>query len=213
MILGIASLAVSVIGGIMKHRAKEKAADRRKRIAQANLKAKLITTNADNAYKASASSLHSFLRAEKNRRIMKAAGDKKNALNDNITRMMSGFASQSIKERTKAAEALGAINASAAAAGIGGSSIDAINNTFLRKKDISLAKTRNKKERKVRDMQRASVNLITNATAKTDMGLSFANLSAPVKAHRYIAEPNDALAAVGIVSDVLSGLSGMGAFA
>ncbi len=97
---------------------------------QAKIDAARITQKSGNERKAAESALAQFNTARANNRQMDAAGKAINANNENIARNLDATTKGDIMSRIAAAEELGASVAGAAAAGVGGSSIDQYNGTL-----------------------------------------------------------------------------------
>jgi hypothetical protein len=98
--------------------------------AQAKIDAARLTTKSGNEKKGAITSLARFSQALGNQRRMAAAGDQINAVTENVARNLDASASGKFQTRIQFAEELGASVADAAAAGVGGSSIEQYNRTM-----------------------------------------------------------------------------------
>lgn len=94
------------------------------RVAKANYEFNTKTQRANNAAQAAGAALQNFQITEGNRRNMEAAGIQYNDAMENINRALSKTTSGNLNVQLQAANAKGQLQAQAAAAGIGGTSID-----------------------------------------------------------------------------------------
>lgn len=85
---------------------------------------------ASNEFGRAQGSLANWMRSVSNQRTVEAAGDAYNAMSTNLGRTMDQAVTGSLQRRIQAAEQMGAISAQAAAAGVGGSTVDLINGTM-----------------------------------------------------------------------------------
>lgn len=99
-------------------------------IAQAKIDNARKTQASGNLRSAAESSLARFTQSLANSRAMKAAGQQINAQTQNIAHMTDQAITGSAFQRLEAASALGEATAQAAAAGVGGSSIDTYKDTM-----------------------------------------------------------------------------------
>lgn len=99
-------------------------------VAQGQVNAKRITTKSGNEKRVAQTDLQLFSQALGNRKIMEAAGKNINAYGENIAKNLEGAAMGAFQDQIRSAEELGATTAMASAAGIGGSSIQAYNDTL-----------------------------------------------------------------------------------
>lgn len=106
-------------------------------IAQAKIDNARKTQASGNLRSAAESSLARFTQSLSNSRQMKAAGEQVNAQTQNIARMTDQAVAGSAFQRLEAASALGEATAMAAAAGVGGSSIDTYKATMQLREAIN----------------------------------------------------------------------------
>jgi hypothetical protein len=99
-------------------------------IAQAKIDAARITQKSGNEKRGAVSNLQRFSASLSNQRALDAAGSNINDITGNISRNLDAAASGRLMSRVSAAEELGASVAMAAAAGVGGSSVEAYNATM-----------------------------------------------------------------------------------
>lgn len=94
------------------------------RVAQAKIDAARKTQASGNLRSASEANLARFSQSLANSRQMKAAGEQMNAQTQNVAHMLDQATTGSAFQRLEAASAIGEATAMAAAAGVGGSSVD-----------------------------------------------------------------------------------------
>lgn len=98
--------------------------------AQASIDARRTTTVSGNKRRAAETSLANFERSVGNNRLMDSAGRQHDEIVANLSRNLDAAASGKLSQRIRAAEELGATASQAAAAGVGGSSVDVYNETL-----------------------------------------------------------------------------------
>jgi len=99
-------------------------------IEQSKIDAARITQKSGNEKSGAISALQRGSAAIGNQRVLDAAGSQINDISGNIARNLDAAAQGNFMSRIQAAEELGASTAMAAAAGVGGSSVEAYNNTM-----------------------------------------------------------------------------------
>lgn len=99
-------------------------------VKQAQVEANRLTEASGNEKRGAISDLQRAGQAIGNRRILDAAGKNINAITENIGRNLDASASGTFQSRIAAAEELGSNIAQAAAAGVGGSSVESYNDTL-----------------------------------------------------------------------------------
>lgn len=99
-------------------------------VAQGQVNARRITTASGNTKRAAQTDLQLFSQALGNRKILDAAGKNVNAYGENIAKNLEGASIGAFQDQIRSAEELGATTAMASAAGIGGSSVQAYNETL-----------------------------------------------------------------------------------
>lgn len=97
--------------------------------AQTKIDAARITQKSGNEKQGALSELARFSQSLSNRRKMTAAGSQITAIAENIGRNLDAATTGKLQARVRAAEELGSLASNAAAAGVGGSSIDTYNRT------------------------------------------------------------------------------------
>lgn len=144
--------------------------------AQANIDARRITAVSGNKKRGAQASLEQFEQSVGNQHIMDAAGRQANEITENLSRNLDAAVNGKLSERLQAAEELGAATVDAAAAGIGGSSIDSYNNTLR----LQEAMAEEQGDRQVNTQAiaagRAKGDTITNAVADLGNNVYDANL-------------------------------------
>lgn len=97
---------------------------------QAKIDAARITQKSGNELRGAQTALQQFSASLANKNALDAAGKQVNALHQNVAVNLDATTSGTMMGRVRAAEELGASVASAAAAGIGGSTVEAYNSTL-----------------------------------------------------------------------------------
>lgn len=134
-------------------------------VAQGQVTARRITTKSGNKLKAAQNDLQLFSQSLGNRKIMDAAGKNINAYGENIAKNLEAATMGSFQAQIRNAEELGAITAMASAAGVGGSSIQAYNETLITVEGLR----REQQERAFdRDLYTATLNRSTMLTDAVD---------------------------------------------
>jgi len=134
-------VGIAAVSALEKNRAEKKAAKNQKRIDEANAYVQnlLGQTNADaanavrganNNLAVAQTRLSSTLRSMGNQAKLEAGGDAINALNTNLVRLQDRAANGSLNQQIMAAEQLGAVQAQAAAMGVGGTSAAMLHQTM-----------------------------------------------------------------------------------
>lgn len=108
----------------------------------------------------------------------------------NIVRTMDDATSRSVTRQIQSSEALGTIAAQAAAAGVGGGSIDAINSTFRRVSDISEEANKRRDQIVLGDMEKNQNQIMENAGAQLDQNQTFANIDYSKDVAPYVPIPS-----------------------
>lgn len=174
--IAIAQMGMQLLNGF-GNQERAKAEYKAQRILdKAEYDAKERTRAANNELGAAQASLSSWMRSVSNKRTIEAAGEAYNAYGDNLSRMWQQSATGSLQRRVQANEQLGAIQASAAAAGVGGTTVDLINGS-LRLRTAMLNQEIEKQEGQAtydQLMQRAGV--MDNGYAAWDHSIDSANL-------------------------------------
>lgn len=106
-------------------------------VAQSKIDAARITQRSGNAKRAAISSLEAFNQSLSNSKLLDAAGDQVNSIEENLGRNLDAAAYGKLGQRVAAAEQAGQYAASAAAAGVGGSSVDTYNRTMQLSEDMA----------------------------------------------------------------------------
>lgn len=97
---------------------------------QGKIDAARIRTASANNLRASNASLAQWEQSYRNQKMLKYAGDQITNINENLSRSLDGAAAGRAMSRLAASEEVGANLAAAAAAGVGGSTIDSFRSTF-----------------------------------------------------------------------------------
>lgn len=98
-------------------------------VEQAKIDAARISQKANNERQGAETTLANFSASLSNSRAMEAAGSAVNDIRSNVARVNAKALDRSVNNRLAVAEELGAVAAMAAAAGVGGSSVETYNET------------------------------------------------------------------------------------
>lgn len=123
---------VAVVGAVLNFFGASSQAQAQYIVAKANADAANLTRKADNEFKGAMAGLQNYIRAEDNKKKFEAAGLEWNAINQNMSRMKDSFLNGSLQDKMAASEELGALTAQASFMGIGGSTVDTINDMISR---------------------------------------------------------------------------------
>jgi hypothetical protein len=136
--------------------------------AQGQVKAKRIATKSGNEKRAAQTDLQLFSQALGNRKIMDAAGKNINAYGENIAKNLEGTTMGAFQDQLRSSEELGATTAMAAAAGIGGSSIEAYNATLETSNNLRLEQSNRQFDRDIYGAGQARGDILTSAVDSLD---------------------------------------------
>lgn len=126
----IAAMGLSILGGVNQYKLQRAQYKAQKTIDDANYEASEMIRKASNELGRAQGGLANWMKSVSNQRMIEAAGDQYNALGENLGRILDQAATGSLQRRIQAAEQAGALTASAAAAGVGGSTVSLINGTL-----------------------------------------------------------------------------------
>lgn len=96
-------------------------------VAQANADARNIVRGGQNEQRIAESKLSALVRSINNRRRLTAAGEQADAVTNTALRAQEAFTAGQVEQGLRLSESLGAAQAQAAASGMGGSSVEALN--------------------------------------------------------------------------------------
>jgi len=144
--------------------------------AQGQVNAKRITTKSGNEKRVAQSDLMLFSQALGNRKIMDAAGKNINAYGENIAKNLEGASMGAFQDQIRSAEELGATTAMAAAAGIGGSSIQAYNETLETMNGLRREQANRQINRDIYGAGQARGQVLTDAVDSLDKNVYRADL-------------------------------------
>lgn len=181
--------AIAVVGAIVSFMGQRAQAKAQQIINRANIDAEKTVRTAQNELAGANSTLANFIREENNRRAMEAAGEQFNAIGKNINRYKDDITRGNLQQKTEAAQAFGSINATAAFYGVGGSTINQINDTLRRSVAIGQEYDKGKQGLQIKDMQDQRAVQISNAVAQQDMGQHIAQIQNTIIPEPYVAKP------------------------
>lgn len=182
--------AVMVVGAVINYGQQKGAAQAQSIINKANAEAANLTRQADNEFKGAAASLANFMRAENNKKQMRAAGEAYNALSQNMYRQLDTSLNGTIQERLAASEQLGELAAASAAAGLGGGTVDSINNT-MRLRNSLMEQQSEQNENFLRyDAYAQRAGLLQTAVESGDYSQTFAGIDYSRNVAEYVAKPS-----------------------
>jgi len=144
--------------------------------AQGQVNAKRITTKSGNERRAAANDLQLFSQALGNRKIMDAAGKNINTYGENIVKNMESATMGDFQSQIRAAEELGATTAMASAAGVGGSSISAYNDTLATANALQKEQSDRQFKRDLYAAGEARGSIMTSAANSLDQNVYRADL-------------------------------------
>lgn len=143
---------------------------------QAKIDAARITQKPGNERRAKEAELQRFNQTLGNKKLLEAAGNNIGTVTENTARALDAATMGSFSQRIAAAEELGASSAMAAAAGLGGSSVEAYNETLR----LSHAMQEEQADRQVRSQVIAAGQergqILTDAVASMDRSVYSANI-------------------------------------
>lgn len=143
---------------------------------QGQVNAKRITTKSGNEKRVAQNDLQLFSQSLGNRKIMDAAGKNVTAYGENIVKSMEAVTLGSFEDQLRGAEELGATTAMASAMGMGGSSIQAYNDTIETSNNLRREQQSRQIDRNIYSAQRTRGDILTNAVAATDQNIYRADL-------------------------------------
>lgn len=175
--VAIAQMGVGLLSGYGQNKIEQAQYKAQRTLDKAEVSASNLIREANNELGAAQSSLSNWMRSVSNKRLITAAGEQYNAYTDNVGRMWDQSATGSLQRRIQASEQLGAIQASAAAAGVGGSTVDTINGTLKLRNAMLNAEIDKQEGQATYDqlMQRAGV--MDNGYSQWDHSYDAANSS------------------------------------
>lgn len=128
--VAIAQMGMSLLSGFQNSKLEAAQYKSQRILDKAEVEASNKIREANNELGNAQASLSNWMRSVSNKRTIEAAGEQYNALGENLGRMWAQSATGSLQRRIQASEQMGAIQASAAAAGVGGSTVDMINGSL-----------------------------------------------------------------------------------
>lgn len=108
------------------------------KVAKQNAKIQDQMTDANNELAAATGALQRYRQSVRNQQIVKAGADQVEAIGKNLGRLQEATVQGNLNTRIQAAEATGGLMATAAAAGIGGSTVDMLNQVIKSKEERTI---------------------------------------------------------------------------
>lgn len=105
------------------------------KVAKQNAKIQDQITDANNELAAATGALQRYRQSVRNQHIVKAGADQVEAIGKNLGRLQEATVTGNLNTRIQAAEATGGLMAAASAAGIGGSTVDMLNQVIKSKEE------------------------------------------------------------------------------
>lgn len=130
MWMQIAQMGLNVLSGAANKKLEYETYKSQRILDKAEVNASNKIREANNELGNAQASLTNWMRSVSNKRLIEAAGEQYNAMGDNLSRMSQQATTGSLQRRVQAAEQMGALTAQAAAAGVGGSTVDLINGSL-----------------------------------------------------------------------------------
>lgn len=140
-------------------------------VAQGQVNAKRITTKSGNTRRAAETDLQLFSQALGNRRVLDAAGKNIAAYGENIAKNVEAAAMGDWQTQIARSEELGAVAAMAAAAGVGGSSVEAYNRTIATNNALQDEYSDRQFQRDLYSATQARGQVLTDAVANMDQNV------------------------------------------
>lgn len=143
------------------------------RVAEANYNFNVKTQQANNANAAAQAALGNFQITEGNRRKMESAGVAYNDAMENINKALSKASANDLNIQLQAANTQGQLRAQAAAAGVGGSSVEALNSLLELQKNTALQANGDDKKSIAINGGKSAGQIIDNTVASFDNSQKF----------------------------------------
>lgn len=142
-------------------------------IKRADYDAAVMTQQSENKKSAQLQTLSDFSRSLANIGRMEAAGKEYNEAINTLAQTLESRTTGKINSSLAAADKLGALAAGAAANGVGGSSVDLLNDTVKLQKEIEQELYQQTTDRVSSQGARSAATVIGNAVAQTDLSRTF----------------------------------------
>lgn len=169
---------------------KRTAAKADKMLKAVNAEASNRVRGSINELNAATSSLSEFMRTTSNQRLMSYAGEKSNAISQNLGRLQDQLAVGSLSNRIKAAEQLGGLSAMAAASGVGGAAVSTIDMTLRLRNAVTQQQIEDNGGYATYDMIQQRAGVIANASQQGNYSQSIAALDYTEDVPSYTAIPS-----------------------
>ncbi|BAP15840.1 internal virion protein [Ralstonia phage RSJ2] len=158
-------------------------------VNEANAYAGNVVRAANNAVRAAQSSLANYQRSAKNQGILEAGAKKVDAMRTNMLRTADATLRGNMEDRIRSSEQLGALMSQAAAAGMGGGSVDALKSVMdVQDGYVRQVKTDNQKYRTY-DQVKAMAGVAYDTQMAVDLGQSFANVDYAENTYTPVIQP------------------------
>lgn len=168
----VAGVGLSALGGFFSGKKAKYEYQATDAINEARTNAANRLRTAQNEAGRAQGSLADYMRSVSNSNLVRAAGEEYNALSTNMGRLADQQVSGSLMSRVQASEQQGALFASAAAAGIGGSTVDMINGTMRIQDAIMREETDRSYGQMTYDMLSQRAGVMDNAYNSWDYTMS-----------------------------------------
>lgn len=164
-------------------------------INNANADATNQVRKANNGFAAAQASLSNLTRSLRNNSQLDAAASQADSITENIARLTDAATQGSLDTQLRSAEQLGAVRASAAAAGVGGTTASMLQKTMQLTAARAQTQTDQRTSYQTYDMLAQRSGLLRSAVASLDEGQSFAPIDyntsvaplvqSPIRASQY----------------------------
>lgn len=183
-------------------------------VGAANASASNATRQANNALRAATSSASNLIRSSNNNIKLTNIGLQSDTLNSNIARVADQTTKGTIDARIRASEQMGALMASAGAAGVGGGSVEALKSALNIQTSRQAEATKTSADSQQYDLAKQSQALESSRLTSLDLGQSIAAIdynndvyipkTAPINMADYAPSPSTAF----LTAALTTGLGG-----
>lgn len=172
----MAQFGLQLFSGMSASAARKRQIEAQGIIDVANAEAANTVREANNATSAATSSLMNFARSINNKRAGEAGGAKVNAIRVNAGRVMDRLLKGGLQEQLAASEQMGQVAVAAAAAGVGGGSIDAVKRTMALRRGIQQEQLERAQVQTREDFNAQEKAAMSDLVGSVDIATSVASL-------------------------------------
>ncbi|BAP34927.1 internal virion protein [Ralstonia phage RSJ5] len=158
-------------------------------VNEANAYAGNVVRAANNAVRAAQSSLSNYQRSAKNQAIQEAGAKKVDAMRTNMLRTADATLRGNMEDRIRSSEQLGALMSQAAAAGMGGGSVDALKSVMDVQDGYVRQVKKDNQQYRTYDQVKALAGVAYDTNMAVDLGQSFANIDYAENTYSPVIQP------------------------